>query len=181
MLSVVFNTVLPIMDAVDAFIQEIQAGPISDPMSMNDRRQRPSQTRQPLSYSEPQESRQAQHMRFTQTPLQSQQPAYGQQNRSYFQPQMYDPTEIPLDAFGWSTIFSASPIVADRYTDQELLLQPSIDRRQQAVNGTARISLRSESSRLAPDRYMSNMSAADSSDPSNVRGKDRMSCIQHCL
>lgn len=169
------------MDAVDAFLQEIQAGPISEPMSMNDGRPRPSQTRQPLSYSEPQESRQEQHMRFTQRPLQSQQPAYGRQNHSYFQPEMDDPTEIPLDAFGWSMISSASPKVADRYSDQELLLQPSIDRRQQAVNGTARISLRPASSRLAPERYVSSLSAADSSDPSNARGKDRMSWIQHCL
>ena len=88
------------MDSVDAFLREIEDGATLGPRTTDDRARRPSQIRQPFSYSRTQDSRQAQPVARTQTLEQYQQPRYGRQDRACFQPELDDQGEIPLDAFG---------------------------------------------------------------------------------
>ncbi len=99
-----------IMDAVDALLREIQDGAILQPRSMNDRQGPSSQVRQPFSYSRIPESQQAQHMADPRTLAQSQQPRYGRQDRSIYQSQTGDSTDIPLDGFGQSW-FRLRPLI----------------------------------------------------------------------
>lgn len=88
------------MNAVDAFLREIQGGAMLEPTGMNDRQQRFSQMRQPFSYSQAPESQQAQQMANMRTLAQSQQYSHGRVDGFSYQSQTGDPTDIPLDAFG---------------------------------------------------------------------------------
>lgn len=91
---------LSIMDAVDAFLREIQGGATLEPRSLNNRQRPSSPARQLFNYSQSRPSRQAWNMADAGTPARSQQPIYGRQDRFDYQSQMNDPSELPLDAFG---------------------------------------------------------------------------------